>query len=242
MPPDTPPSYPFRNIGTIRSPYREKFAVPRQPGLVTAARAELQLLGDCNREEILRGLEGFSHVWILFVFDQVVGQGWKPMVRPPRLGGNRRVGLFASRSPFRPNPIGLSVVPLERIEQRDGRWILHLTGVDLVDRTPVLDIKPYVPAVDAVPEARGGFTRGLEAEAPQVWFNDQARRELAVATRRFPDLETLIRQVIAQQPQPAYQKPDDREREYGMALYEFNVRWRRAENGCEVIAIDASTV
>lgn len=108
----------FRAIGVVRSPYGEKFAVPRQPGLVTAAKAELHLLGGCNREEVLRGLEGFSHLWLTFVFHKVADQGWRPTVRPPRLGGNRRLGVFATRSPFRPSVIGLSAVRLEDIEQR----------------------------------------------------------------------------------------------------------------------------
>ncbi len=226
----------FDPIGTVRSPYREKFAVPRQPGLVTAAPAELVLCGEYNREEILRGLEGFSHIWLLFVFDQVAGQGWTPTVRPPRLGGNRRVGVFASRSPFRPNPIGLSVVPLEGIEQRGGQWLLHLSGTDLVDGTPVLDIKPYVPSVDAIPDARGGFTRDLDTGPVSVTFSEQGRRDLAAVADRYPGLETLIRQVVAQQPQPAYRRTDA-DRVFGMALYDLNVRWRGTAAGYQVIEI-----
>ena len=140
----------FRTVGIVRSPFRDKFAVPRQPGLAPAAEARLYLHGECNREDVIRGLADFSHLWITFVFHQVLHRGWKPTVRPPRLGGNRRLGVFATRSPFRPNPVGLSAVELKGIEERERQWCLILGGVDMVDGTPVLDIKPYVPYVDAI--------------------------------------------------------------------------------------------
>lgn len=223
-------SFTLRPVGRVCSPYREKFAVPRQPGLVTAAGAELHLLGECNRGEALRGIEGFSHLWLTFVFHQVAAQGWKPLVRPPRLGGNRRVGVFASRSPFRPNPLGLSVVELRGVEKRGAQWLLKLGPVDLVDGTPVLDIKPYLPYADALTGARGGF-----AEAPPetvtVTFTSAALEQLAICSEHRPELRQLIEQVIAQQPQPAYHQD---ERSYGMSLYEFNIRWRTTAEGCVV--------
>ena len=230
--PHTPPmasdsshNYCFEAIGHIHSPYREKFAVPRQPGLVTAARAELVLSAPCNREEIVRGLEDFSHLWITFVFHQVLHQGWKPTVRPPRLGGNRRVGVFATRSPFRPNAIGLSVVALHAVEKRGDQWLLVLGGVDVVDGTPVLDIKPYLPYADALPDARGGFASEPPSPASRVSFSDTARRQLAQHSDSYPHLAQLIEQVIAQRPRPAYHR-DDGERLYGMTLYDLNIQWR----------------
>lgn len=152
----------FQSIGRVHSPYKEKFAIPRQPGLVSAAKGHIALLGDCNREEILRGIEGFSHIWLSFVFHQAIKEDWKPMVRPPRLGGNQKVGVFASRSPFRPNPIGLSVVKLDGIEKQTlnnqaSQWRVNFSGGDLLDGTPILDIKPYIPYADALPDATGGF-------------------------------------------------------------------------------------
>jgi len=232
---DSDTGFHFRAVGVVRSPYREKFAVPRQPGLVTAAKAELHLLGDCNREEILRGLDGFSHLWLTFVFHRVIDQGWKPTVRPPRLGGNRRLGVFATRSPFRPNAIGLSAVRLDGIEQRASQWLLHLGGVDLVDGTPVLDIKPYLPYVDSVADARGGFAGQPPAAVP-VTFSAAALAQLRHFSHRFPELRELVEQVVGQQPQPAYQDAGGG-RIYGMALYDLNIRWTRAGEGFEVLEI-----
>ena len=236
---DSPNHYCFETIGHLRSPYREKFAVPRQPGLVTAARAELVLSPACNREEIVRGLEDFSHLWITFVFHQVLHQGWKPTVRPPRLGGNQRVGVFATRSPFRPNAIGLSVVALHAVEKHGDQWLLVLGGVDMVDGTPVLDIKPYLPYADALPDARGGFAGEPPLPASRVSFSDTARRQLAQHSQRHPQLEQLIEQVIAQRPQPAYHR-GDRERLYGMSLYNLNIQWRDDGSSSVVEAIDAT--
>ena len=229
----------FHAVGIVRSPYREKFAVPRQPGLVAAAEAELHLLGDCNRADLVRGLEAFSHLWLVFVFHRVMGQGWKPTVRPPRLGGNRRLGVFATRSPFRPNPIGLSAVELKGIEQRQEQWLLKLGGIDLVDGTPVLDIKPYVPYADALPDARGGFTDNLAAETVPVTFSAVSLEQLKRYQAVYPNLKQLIEQVIAQQPQPAYHGSDS-DRTYGMSLYDLNVRWRVTSEGCVVKEIKKS--
>lgn len=233
-----PASFTFSPIALVRSPYRDKFAVPRQPGLVPAGTGEVILLGDCNREETLRGLDGFSHLWLTFVFDRVIGQGWKPMVRPPRLGGNRRQGVFATRSPFRPNPIGLSVVSLLGIEHRAGQWLLKVGGIDLVDNTPILDIKPYLPWVDAVAEARGGFAEEAPHQSVKVAFSDACRAQLVSLRADYPALEELIRQIIAQQPQPAYHPRKESDRDYGMALYTFNIRWRASGRHCLVYAID----
>jgi len=235
--PAMPNSFTFTSIGVLRSPYRDKFAVPRQPGLVPAAVGELLLQGECNREEILRGIDGFSHLWLTFVFDRVLGQGWKPTVRPPRLGGNHRLGVFATRSPFRPNPIGLSVVSLLGIENRGGQWLLKLGGIDLVDATPVLDIKPYVPWVDAIADARGGFATQPPAPPVTVSFTATCHQQLALLAQSYPRLEELIRQVIAQQPQPAYHQCDE-VRDYGMRLYDFNIRWTSNGGHCQVLAIE----
>ncbi len=161
----------FAPIGIVRSCFREKFGIPRQPGLAPAARATLELLPPHNQPAAVRGLEDFSHVWLVFVFHGVPASRWQPTVRPPRLGGNRRLGVFATRSPFRPNPIGLSVVALDRIVTGQGRVALHLSGVDVLDGTPVLDIKPYLPYADRVPDrdrrfrqrpSGGGIGGGLQ--------------------------------------------------------------------------------
>ena len=160
----------FEPVGVIHSCFKEKFGIPRQPGLAPDARAVLELLPPYNRAEAVRGLEGFSHVWLSFIFHACLGEPWKPTVRPPRLGGNRRLGVFATRSTHRPNPIGLSAVELEKIEAAPGRVLLHLKGVDLLDGTPVLDIKPYLPYSDNIPGALGGFAPEMPAAPFEVSF------------------------------------------------------------------------
>ncbi|STQ14046.1 protein YaeB [Enterobacter cloacae] len=144
----------FEQIGVIRSPYKEKFAVPRQPGLVTSGSGELHLIAPYNQADAVRGLEAFSHLWVVFVFHQTMDGGWRPTVRPPRLGGNARMGVFATRSTFRPNPIGMSLVELKGIRCQKDQVILELGSLDLVDGTPVIDIKPYLPFAEALPDAR----------------------------------------------------------------------------------------
>lgn len=232
-------SYQFEPIGWIHSPYKEKFAIPRQPGLVTAAQAHISLRNDCNREEILRGLEGFSHLWLVFVFHEAMREQWKPMVRPPRLGGNQKVGVFASRSPFRPNPIGLSVVTLEDIRQINGQWQIHIGGADLLDQTPILDIKPYIPYADAHPQARGNYATEPPATV-EIQFTAAASAQLRQYESHYPRLEELIRQVLSQQPEPAYHQTRSTEREYGMTLYDLNIRWLRHSDGLRVTAIEAT--
>ena len=150
-------TFAFTPIGYVHSPYKEKFGIPRQPGLVTAAQATLRLVAPFDQPESVRGLEGFSHVWLIFVFHGTAAQGWKPTVRPPRLGGNARLGVFATRSTFRPNPIGLSVAQIVDIDAQHGQVSLTLSGCDLLDGTPILDIKPYLAYADALHQARSGF-------------------------------------------------------------------------------------
>lgn len=211
----------FDTLGIIHSCYQEKFAVPRQPGLAPAARATLELLPPYNQPECVEGLEGFSHLWLTFLFHQNLEQGWKPRVRPPRLGGNQKIGVFASRSTFRPNGLGLSVVKLESIELQQGVK-LHLSGVDLVDGTPIVDIKPYLPWADSLPDA----TASWAPEPPpllRVVFDARAEQQLAHHTEGVW-LRQLITEVLAQDPRPAYQK-NDPQRVYGVKLAGSNVRF-----------------
>ena len=222
------PSYTFRPIGYIRSCFPEKFGIPRQPGLVPAARATLELVPPYDRTEALQGLEEFSHVWLIFVFHASLREEWKATVRPPRLGGNRRVGVFASRSMFRPNPVGLSVVELERLELDAGPPRLHLRGVDLLDGTPVLDIKPYLPYVDAIPDARGAWADGAPEPALAVRFSEQAERQCRDAQARYPELHQLIEQVLAQDPRPAYYDEATPRSRFGTRLLDFDVVWEMA--------------
>ena len=235
-------NFTFTPIGIIHSPFKEKFGVPRQPGIAPAARAMLELLPPYDRDEALEGLAGFSHVWIVFVFHATAAQGWNPTVRPPRLGGNVRVGVFASRSTFRPNPIGLSVVELAGFGREDGKLVLHLRGADLIDGTPVLDIKPYVPYVDSIPNATGGFAAGAPEVRLAVRFTPEAEAQVAAREvcsphqhpHQHPQLRELITQVLGADPRPAYREDESADRVYGMRLLDFDLRWR-IEDACAVV-------
>lgn len=240
-------TFEFSPVGFAETPYREKFSIPRQPGLVTADHSRIRLQGDSNREEILRGLDGFSHIWLVFVFHEAMREHWKPMVRPPRLGGNRKVGVFASRSPFRPNPIGLSAVKIQDIQRTAKHWYIEVEGCDLLNETPILDIKPYLPYSDAHPQANGGFADSVPQGDCSVLFADSARHVLHQQQELWPHLETLVRQILGQQPQPAYHetsndKNDGQARIYGITLYNFNIRWRFTTNNHNESAIEVLTI
>jgi tRNA-Thr(GGU) m(6)t(6)A37 methyltransferase TsaA len=224
-------------IGVIHSPYAQKFAVPRQPGLVRAARASIELVGAAAHPDSVRGLAQFSHLWVMFVFHQTQAQGWKPLVRPPRLGGNKKLGVFATRSTFRPNPIGLSVVELEAVRVDGERMFIDVIGGDWVDQTPVLDIKPYVPYADAISNAHGGFAQTSPATLPTV-FSAEATAQIEVLSAKYPQLRLLIEQVLAQDPRPAYQNNShDTDKTYGMTLYDVNIRWQVVNQQNHVISV-----
>jgi len=236
---DVPEAVTYRPIGVIHSPFREKFGIPRQPGLAPAAQATLEPVPPYDRPEAFEGLDAFSHIWLLFHFHATAQQTWKPTVRPPRLGGNRRVGVFASRSMFRPNPIGLSVVALERVDRSGHRPVLHLQGVDLLDGTPVLDIKPYLPWVDAIPDAHAAYAGDRPGPTMSIRYTPEARQQLMEAAGQHPELPMLVEQVLSLDPRPAYRTETDRtERVYGMRLADFDVRWRTTEAGIVVISIE----
>ena len=232
-------AFTFQTIGIIHSCYKEKFGIPRQPGQVPAAKATLELLPPYDREEALEGLEGFSHIWISFVFHQAQREQWKPTVRPPRLGGNKRVGVFASRSPFRPNPIGLSLVELDGISKEKGKLLLHLKGIDLVDGTPVLDIKPYLPYAEALADARGGFARVAPEKVFRVEFSPQAEAQCREKEQELPELRDVIEQLLQHDPRPAYHELDDRV--YGIRIYDVDLKWQVEEGTIRVISLDAIT-
>lgn len=230
----------FAQIGTIHSPYKEKFAVPRQPGLITDGGGELHLLPPYNQRDAVRGLEGFSHIWLLFIFHQTMKGGWRPMVRPPRLGGNARMGVFATRSTFRPNPVGMSLVELKGIRCQKESVVLELGSLDLVDGTPIIDIKPYLPFAEALPQARAGFAQHAPDADITVYFSPDIQRQLEQLEIRYPHLSRFIQQVLAQDPRPAYRKGEETGKTYAVSLLDFNIRWRVTRQGFEVFAIEAS--
>ena len=222
---------PLKIIGRIHTDFPTKFGIPRQSGLVESLRGELVFEPEYRNPEAVRGLEEFSHIWLIWEFSEAVRDGWSATVRPPRLGGNKRVGVFATRSPFRPNAIGLSSVRLESVEYTKERGpVLHLLGADLMDGTPVFDIKPYLPFADSHPKALGGFTEVTKEYALRVEF-PEARLALVEAEKREPLLA-----VLAQDPRPSYQK--DPERIYGMEFAGYEVRFRVREGVLTVQSVD----
>ena len=232
-------SYTLEAIGTVHSVYQEKFGIPRQPGLVTIQTATLELLPPYNRPELVRGLEGFSHIWVSFIFHGVEAGKWSPTVRPPRLGGNERVGVFASRSTHRPNPLGLSVVKLSSIDASDKGVRLHLIGADLLDGTPVVDIKPYIPYVDSIIDAQGGFAAAAPQRELSVFFSDVAKEQIVRYAQHHPRLETLIRETLCYDPRPAYKKGADGIG--GVRLYDFDVRYEISGRNLQVLEIVSQT-
>ncbi|MBR9883654.1 MAG: tRNA (N6-threonylcarbamoyladenosine(37)-N6)-methyltransferase TrmO [Oceanospirillales bacterium] len=220
-------------IGVIHSAFSEKFGIPRQPGLAESLSATIELYPEFGSPESVRGLEEASHIWLIFLFSATADQGWKPMVRPPRLGGNKRLGVFASRSPFRPNPIGLSPVELIAIRQEGNRVLLDVRGADLLDGTPILDIKPYLPYSDALPDAHFALAEKIETLDLPVHWLETARDKLALYSQRLNQpLEQQIEEVLRCDPRPAYQR--DPERVYGIALHNINIRFRITDTEIEV--------
>lgn len=210
--------YTMKVIARIHSDFPEKFGIPRQSGLVPALRAKIVFEPEYRNPDALRGIEGFSHLWLIWQFSAAVRDTWSPTVRPPRLGGNERVGVFATRSPFRPNAIGLSCVKLEGVRHEDGLGdVLIVSGADLMDGTPIYDIKPYVPYADCHPEATEGFTGQVEMHALTVDIPPELLSRFPVEKR-----DALIG-VLAQDPRPRYQA--DASRVYGLEFGGYEVKF-----------------
>lgn len=227
----------LESIAVVHSPFREKFATPRQPGLAPTVTARVIFKPEFCSPEAIRSLEGFSHIWLIFLFHQSIGQGWTATVRPPRLGGNQRVGVYASRSPFRPNPIGISAVRLLDIEICGPDISLKVEGADLIDKTPIIDIKPYVPYSDSIEHACGGFA-ATAPERLEVVFTDTARQQLQHFLPASPELEVLLTETLALDPRPAYKQKTDQDRHYGALLDRYNINWKVNHDSVIVVNID----
>lgn len=217
----------IKPIGVVHSCFKEKFGIPRQPGLVPEAKAIIELLPPFNAPEAVEGLDQCSHIWIHFLFHANRRQTWKPKVKPPRLGGNKSMGVFATRSPIRPNPIGLSVVALKAVvhNYNGAKGVfLAIAAHDLLDGTPVIDIKPYVPYADALPEATNTFAN----KAPHL-MTVSFDEALELIDGLDDELKALIINVLSQDPRPAYKKGNSDDRVYGMRLDNFDVRWQYSQ-------------
>ena len=219
-------------IARIRNGYEGKFGIPRQSGLVEEVESIIVFEPAYRVPEALRGIEEFSHLWLIWAFDRAERDCWSPTVRPPRLGGNRRVGVFATRSPFRPNAIGLSCVRLLGVEKTEEGWTLRVAGADLMNGTPIYDIKPYLPYADAHPEATGGFTETSEKRRVDVRIPEEAGGRLTPAERRA--LEGILRE----DPRPAYQ--DDPERVYGFEYAGKHIEFRVEDGVLTVLKISGT--
>lgn len=232
----------LNQIAVFHSCYKEKFGTPRQPGLVKGAPGVVKLLPPYNIKESVTGLEGFSHLWLIFIFDQCVshksqGDTWSPTVRPPRLGGNKRVGVFASRSNFRPNPIGISVVEIESVEFDGSEIFINVAGADLIDGTPIVDIKPYIPYADAIVNADGGYASFSPEIKLEVVFSDSVLQVIQ-SIENSANIVDVIKSVIAFDPRPQYKGNNESEKVYAMKIYDFDIKWRVKDGIATISAID----
>jgi tRNA (adenine37-N6)-methyltransferase len=226
-----------RPIGIIRSCYPEKFGIPRQPGLVKSSSARLHMLEPFNRLEMFKGLERFSHVWLHFLFHETVAEGWKRTIRPPWLGGREKVGIFASRSPHRPNHLGLSAVRLVKIGREGKQVFLDLAEIDILDLTPVIDIKPYIPYSDRVDDSGYGYTKPSEGPTVAVVFSREAMDFCSCYTNRTGrNLQDLISETLSYDPRPASHRPGTGE--YGMLFWDVNVRWQAQKGFFQVLGCE----
>lgn len=262
-------AFQFDPIGTLHTCFKEKFGIPRQSNLVDAP-GTLVFHPEYAREEAIRGLEAFSHIWLVFIFHEAMedrhtaretannpeertdsdtsmgrthtNRTWAPMVRPPRLGGNKKVGVFSSRSPFRPNPIGISAVRLESVELGRRGPRLHLTGVDILDQTPILDIKPYIPYADAISQADDGFAPAPLQNRVDVTYSETAREQIQAKEKEIAHLDAMIRGLLSNDPRPAYHAHQNANwgegRIFGIRLFDFDLKWTVKCNQIVVLSLE----
>ncbi|MBS1962207.1 MAG: tRNA (N6-threonylcarbamoyladenosine(37)-N6)-methyltransferase TrmO [Bdellovibrionales bacterium] len=247
-----PPTYEFAPIGVIRTAFAEKFGIPRQPGMVAEAKGVIELDRHPFFAIAVDKLETFSHLWVLFVFHEHGARDWKPSIRPPRLGGRKKVGVLASRSPHRPNPIGLSAVKLDRIEKTPKGVRIHVSGVDLLDGTPILDVKPYIPFADSIADANAGWAAEPIEKFP-VEFTEKSLASLDRHERRIRaqknddsiDVRRMIVEMLELDPRPASQKrkmppreDDSKGLRFAFTLFDFDVKWEIRENAFAVLDLE----
>ncbi len=248
----TTSSWTFEPIGIAHTCFKEKFGIPRQPGLVATATGTLKLFTHHSGEELkgaLKSLEGFSHLWVIFVFHEHDAKKWKPGIRPPRLGGNRKVGVLASRSPHRPNPIGLSVVKIEDVRpDAAGGAEIDVSGVDLLDGTPILDIKPYIEYADSLQGTKSGWATEEISKTPVLFTEESEKQILEIESqdvpKKYDGLKKLIIEMLEIDPRPAFQKrrmpPDSPQAEgtrYGFTLLDLDIQWEIRDGKFQVIGV-----
>lgn len=220
----------MKTIAHIYTDFPEKFGIPRQSGLIQELRGRIVFEPEYRSPDAVRGLEGFNYIWLLWEFEGTKRDTWSATVKPPRLGGNKHVGVFATRSPYRPNPIGLSSVKLEKIEMTEKGPVLHVSGIDLRDNTPIYDIKPYLPYVDCHPDAADGFAAEVRDYALNVEFPEHLLEQIPAEKRK------AIVEVLKQDPRPSYH--DDPERKYGVSFAGYDVRFTVKEQTLTVFEVE----
>ena len=224
----------FKVVARIKSDFHDKFGIPRQSGLLKNLRSTIVFEPEFRNVDALRGLEGFSHLWLLWIFSENVRDTWKPTVRPPRLCGNTRLGVFATRSSFRPNPIAMSCVKIEKINLAgEGAPTIEVSGADLMDGTPIVDVKPYLPYADSMPEATGGFAEAVRFKKLEVDFDVEAQ---AALDEQFPEnKKAALVELLSEDPRPAYQRSADRI--YGIRFAGFEIKFQVQGDHLTVVAI-----
>lgn len=226
-------------IARVHSPFKEKFGIPRQPGLIDNLQSKIVFEPKFNEKEYIQGIEANSHIWLIFSFHQNLEQGYKAQVRPPRLGGNQKLGVFATRATFRPNGMGMSAVKLLKVETQESQISLVIEGADLLDGTPILDIKPYIPYSDSISTASSEFAEDAPSADLDVNFSELAESQLAqLNNQQYPNVKQIISGVLRQDPRPAYKKNKPDDKEYGIRLYDLNIKWHVNEQTCFVLSIE----
>jgi len=233
-------TYEINPIGILHSPFKEKFGIPRQAGLIHSAYGRIEFYPPYNDTNAFKGLDNFSHIWLTFGFHQNNIDKWRPLIRPPRLGGNEKIGVFASRSSFRPNGLGISVVKLLNVETKKNITSLKIACPDILDGTPIFDIKPYIKYSDSINSAQCSYAQDMPATKLSVSFTPQCLVGLEQLKLEYgEDIEHLIIETLSFDPRPAYhQAQSNHEKEYGIRLYDLNIRWRATLDRAEIVSIN----
>ena len=228
-------NFTFEAIGIVHSCYKEKFGIPRQAGLVSSATATIEFFKPYNHPDMFKGLEDFSHIWLSFVFDQHLNKGFNKLVSPPRLNGKEQFGVYATRSPYRPNPIGLSVVQLDHIELKDETVFLHIKGADILDQTPIIDIKPYIQYADSLENTNTGFTSTIKEQPFIIQFSEQANKQILQAEEKVPNIRQFIKELLTQDPRPHYTK--SLKSHYFTKVYGYDLHWEINNLDIQVLSL-----
>lgn len=228
-------------IAHVQSPFSEKFGIPRQPSLVSAGEFAIEFEAEFSDPAFVKDIEQHSHLWLLFLFHENLDKGYKASVRPPRLGGNKKTGVFATRSSFRPNGIGMSAVKLLSVDISGDKIRLIIESADLLNGTPIVDIKPYIPYSDRIESATSQMAQAAPEQSLAISWSTKSVNQVAQLNSKYPDLSLLIEQVLAQDPRPAYKKNKSDDKIYAISLYDLDIKWRVDNDVCLVISVEKIT-